>query len=203
MNASSETQAPSRLESTPRVEEVDARTVHQWHTAGNCIIVDVREPDEHAREHIPGSRLLPLSRFDPALIEARPGQRVVLHCRSGRRSAEAARSASVLTARGVTVVCLRDGIEGWKAATLPVTVDRTRSRLGVLQQTQLTIGLGVLTGLALGYFLHPAGFLLSALFGGGLTMAGLTGACPLAGAIARLPWNRACTDGQCRPNRAP
>jgi rhodanese-related sulfurtransferase len=33
--------------------------------AGSMLLVDVREPNETAAERIPGSVLLPLSRFDP------------------------------------------------------------------------------------------------------------------------------------------
>ena len=33
-----------------------------------ALLVDIREADEHAREHIPGSRNLPLSRLDPAVL---------------------------------------------------------------------------------------------------------------------------------------
>lgn len=56
---------------------------------GGALLVDVREPDEHARERIEGAQLVPLSRLS-APLERRDGQPVVFHCRSGSRTAAAA-----------------------------------------------------------------------------------------------------------------
>jgi len=36
-------------------------------------LVDIREPDEHARERIPGARNLPLSQIDRAELALRQG----------------------------------------------------------------------------------------------------------------------------------
>lgn len=170
--------------------------VQAWMRAGRCVLVDVREPDEFAKERIPGAQLLPLSRFDARQLAIPSGQALILHCRSGRRSADAASRCADLVRAGTAVLSLAGGIEGWKAAGLPT--DRATSggpRLSVLQQTQLTIGSVVLLGLALGFFVHPAGLLLSALMGSGLVVAGFTGLCPLAQLIAWLPWNRTAPAG--------
>ncbi len=170
--------------------------------AGTAVLVDVREPDEHAKERIAGARLLPLSRFEPSALSATAGQTIVIHCRSGRRSADAVARCGALQAAGIPVVSLAGGIDAWKAAGLPTESTAGAPRLGVMQQTQLTIGLGILTGLAIGYLVHPAGFLLSAFMGCGLVMAGLTGACPLASGLARMPWNRRFA-GSCGASCAP
>jgi rhodanese-related sulfurtransferase len=50
--------------------------------AGSMLLVDVREPNETAAERIPGSVLLPLSRFDPDDIPDPQGRAVVLRVRS-------------------------------------------------------------------------------------------------------------------------
>jgi hypothetical protein len=55
---------------------------------------------------------------------------------------------------------------------------------------QLIIGLLVLTGSLLGFFVSPWYFLLTGFFGAGLTVAGLTGFCGLARVVAHAPWNR-------------
>jgi rhodanese-related sulfurtransferase len=59
-------------------------------------LVDVREPDEHARERIPGARSLPLSRLEEAELAVHDGKPVLFHCRSGARPEplQAARSCS-------------------------------------------------------------------------------------------------------------
>lgn len=76
-------------------------------------VVDVREAAERAIVAIPGSRLIPLGRFldGSALSEIPQDREVVLHCRSGARSAQA---LAVLQAAGFEgVVHLAGGILAW------------------------------------------------------------------------------------------
>lgn len=58
--------------------------------SGTIVLVDVREANEFAAGHIPGSVLLPLSAFDASDLPRPDGRRIVLSCRSGRRSLTAA-----------------------------------------------------------------------------------------------------------------
>jgi len=53
------------------------------------ILLDVREPDEFERCHIPGARLLPLSELPSRISELNRTDEIILQCRSGKRSAEA------------------------------------------------------------------------------------------------------------------
>ena len=67
-----------------------------------AILVDIREPDEHARERVPGARNTPLSRLGtlPATAKA-----IVFHCRSGARtSANASRLAAAAGCHTVTAL---------------------------------------------------------------------------------------------------
>jgi hypothetical protein len=71
-----------------------------------------------------------------------------------------------------------------------------------MQQVQLTIGLGELTGAILALTVHPNWVFLCAFFGAGLTMAGSTGWCGLAILMSKMPWNRVagqscCASGNC------
>ena len=77
--------------------------------------IDVRTPAEFAEGHIPGARLMPLAEFDPAVLD---GELVVLYCRSGRRSAEAAEMLA--THRGETVAHMEGGFLAWEEAGFPV-----------------------------------------------------------------------------------
>lgn len=183
------------------------REVQTWLHEGRAVLIDVREPDEHAREHIWGSILMPLSRFDPrrAAAELGPDQCLVVHCRSGRRSADAVRMAASSDVHGVRVFTLAGGLEAWKAENLPVEADRRVPAMSVMRQVQLTIGAGVLVGSVLAWLVDPAFAAVSAFFGAGLMFAGATGTCGLAAVIARMPWNRAvgvtaCPSGTCPAN---
>ena len=77
----------------PPVEDLEIDAVRTGLATGAILIVDVREPDEFEGGHIPGSILVPLSRFSVSDIPDAAGRRIVLSCRSGRRSLIAAAMA--------------------------------------------------------------------------------------------------------------
>jgi phage shock protein E len=55
-------------------------------------LVDVRSPDEFAAGHIPGAINIPVQQLEARMHELEPKDgTVVLYCRSGRRSGDAAR----------------------------------------------------------------------------------------------------------------
>jgi hypothetical protein len=59
------------------------------------------------------------------------------------------------------------------------------------RQVRIAAGSLVLIGAAVGQFVHPGGFGLSAFIGAGLVFAGLTDTCGMGMMIAKMPWNRA------------
>lgn len=183
--------------------DIDATAAQSLLARDGCVLVDVREPDEHARERIAGATLVPLSTLTAAKIAALGAQRVLVHCKSGRRSADAAARCAELASRGIEVTSVRGGIEAWKAAGLPTVVDASRPKLGVMQQTQLAIGVAVVAGTALGALVDPWFLVIPAFMGSGLIFAGATGFCGLATLLAKMPWNKpvkasaSCETGSC------
>lgn len=153
-----------------------------------CCLIDVREPVEHAEEHIVGAKLIPLGQLDHRSQEIDRNAPVVVMCRSGKRGGEALRK---IQAMGITNVRnLEGGILAWKSDGHPVEKSRGNA-MPLMQQVQLTIGLGVLSGAILALTVHPNWVFLCAFFGAGLTMAGTTGWCGLAILMSKMPWNRA------------
>ena len=72
------------------VEDVTLAELKSGLADGSIALVDVREAHEWDAGRIPGATLNALSLFDPAALPAQqPGQRIVLHCRSGKRSVTA------------------------------------------------------------------------------------------------------------------
>lgn len=189
------TSSPAPIAPLPRT--APPLEVARWLREGAAVLIDVREPDEHARERIAGATPLPLSRFDPHAVAAlaSPGAMLVFHCKSGRRSADACRLAAPALPVGARAVSLAGGIEAWKGARLP-TVTGAAPILSVMRQVQLVVGLGVLLSVALGWLVHPGFLGLAAFFGAGLTFAGATGSCGLAAVLSRMPWNRAAPAAQ-------
>jgi len=52
-------------------------------------LIDVREPHEYRIASIPGAKLIPLGEFPKHVGEFNPDADIVIHCRSGMRSAKA------------------------------------------------------------------------------------------------------------------
>ena len=92
----------------------EARKLHEQ----NTLFVDVREPEEFAQARIVGAQLIPLSEFAGRFGEIPKDQPVVLYCRSGARSAQA---AAWLAAKGyANLFNLDGGIMAWYQAGLPL-----------------------------------------------------------------------------------
>ncbi|MFM2171319.1 MAG: hypothetical protein RI957_1548 [Verrucomicrobiota bacterium] len=181
-------------------ETIGARELQQLMHQG-CCLVDVREPVEHAEEHVAGAKLIPLGQLKQRMGEIDTTGPVVVMCRSGKRGGDALRQLKTM---GISDVRnLEGGILAWKEAGLAIEKQR-KSALPLMQQVQLTIGLGVLTGAILSLTIDPRWVYLCAFFGAGLTMAGSTGWCGLAILMAKMPWNRvngqSCSSGNCATN---
>ena len=75
------------------------------------MILDVREPFEAAICSLPGARLIPLGELARRLHELDPADQIVVHCKSGGRSAMA---VAILRERGFgRAVNLTGGILNW------------------------------------------------------------------------------------------
>ncbi|MCU0983487.1 MAG: rhodanese-like domain-containing protein [Acetobacteraceae bacterium] len=153
-----------------------------------AIIVDIREADERAYAHVPGSAHLPLSRLAEAELAVEAGKPVLFHCQSGARTAQ---NAAALAARAgsVEAYIVEGGLAAWKRAGLPVAENR-RAPLPLMRQVQIAAGGLALAGAIAGALFHPAFHAVSGVVGAGLVMAGFTGLCPMANALALMPWNR-------------
>lgn len=154
-----------------------------------ALLVDVREPDEHARARIPGATNLPLSRLHEAELAVQDGRPVLFHCRSGARTAGNAAALAGKAGETCQAYIVEGGLDAWKAAGLPVAEDR-RQPLELMRQVQIAAGSLIVLGVALGAVVHPWFFALSGFVGAGLVFAGVTGTCGLARVLRLMPWNR-------------
>jgi len=77
------------------------------------LLIDVREPEEHALAHIPGARLIPLPTLAEQLGTLPRDRQIYVHCKSGMRSSKAVR---MLLERGFSQVKnVTGGIDAWLA----------------------------------------------------------------------------------------
>lgn len=88
-------------------------------------LIDVREPHEWAKGHLPGARLVPLATFKLDPKKAVRSSEVIFVCAKGGRSQQAASAAE---AAGLTQVSSIDGgTDEWARLGLPIEVPPTEA----------------------------------------------------------------------------
>jgi rhodanese-related sulfurtransferase len=154
-----------------------------------AVLIDIRERDEYARERIAGARFHAASILDRD-HPARPGDTVlVFHCKSGNRTIQNATQIAAGMPADIESYILDGGIDAWKKAGLPITIDRS-APIPIMRQVQIVAGSLVVLGAIFGATVTPGFYLLSAFVGAGLVFAGVTGICGMARVLDLMPWNR-------------
>jgi rhodanese-related sulfurtransferase len=166
---------------------IDAKSLAARLKSGEVALIDIREADEYAREHIADAVSLPLSRLEAGHVALDAGKDVVFHCRSGMRtSSNCDRLAARVEGAAFT---LDGGLDSWKRAGLPVVAD-AKAPLEMNRQVQITVGALIVAGALLTIFVNRIFIVAPAIFGAGLLFAGATGWCGMAHMLALAPWNR-------------
>ncbi|MEP7116887.1 MAG: rhodanese-like domain-containing protein, partial [Acidobacteriota bacterium] len=101
------------------IPQITAAELASRLAAGTVDVIDVRNGAEWREGHIAGARHVPLGYLADQFADLPGGKPLVLHCRSGSRSAVAASLLRRLGRR--EVVNLVGGLEAWRAAGLPTT----------------------------------------------------------------------------------
>jgi adenylyltransferase/sulfurtransferase len=82
-------------------------------TGFSGLLIDVREPHEHAIANIPQARLIPLATLPEVLDDLPRDREILVHCKMGGRSA---RAVQFLMDRGFAQVSnVAGGIDAWLA----------------------------------------------------------------------------------------
>ena len=68
------------------IKTIDAKTLKQWLFIKKVVLIDVRELDEYQEAHIQGAKLIPLSTIATTQLPELGEKKLVLHCKSGKRS---------------------------------------------------------------------------------------------------------------------
>ncbi len=82
------------------------------------LLIDVRTPEEFASGHIEGAVNFPVDTLASRLSEVPEGKAIVVYCRSGNRSATAAR---ILADAGYSGIYDLGGLQGWITQGFPVS----------------------------------------------------------------------------------
>lgn len=103
-------------------KEVTVQQAQEMLKSGEAVLIDVREPYEYTEIHAKDARLMPLSTFPQHLNEIPQDKDVLLICRSGARSGQAAMIASQA---GLTrLYNVQGGTLSWVQAKLPTEKGR-------------------------------------------------------------------------------
>jgi adenylyltransferase/sulfurtransferase len=85
--------------------------LHRWRTEKRPhLLIDVREPSEHAAASIEGAMLIPLLQLQSNVKRLPKDQPIVVHCQTGGRSAIA---VGMLKVQGFDARNLSGGIKAW------------------------------------------------------------------------------------------
>jgi rhodanese-related sulfurtransferase len=95
--------------SEPQSLEIDLDAFASAHAAG-ATVLDVRNPDEYVRGHVPGAVLIPLSELAARQDEIPEAEPLYVICAVGGRSLTAAKA---LAGAGYRAVSVAGGTKGW------------------------------------------------------------------------------------------
>jgi adenylyltransferase/sulfurtransferase len=95
----------------PQTAQIDARTLAQRMNHAPLFLLDVREPHEYDAGHLAGAVRIGIDEVANHIDELVTISEMVVYCRSGMRSARAAR---LLQQRGINAVSLTGGLLAWQ-----------------------------------------------------------------------------------------
>jgi rhodanese-related sulfurtransferase/rubrerythrin len=100
-----------------RVRSIDADEARSFiddHDPGSFTLLDVRQPGEYEKEHIPGAKIIPLPKLSDLYLDLDVEKPTLVYCAIGGRSLVAAK---FLSGKGFEdVYNLKGGIKAWNGA---------------------------------------------------------------------------------------
>ena len=155
-----------------------------------AVLLDVRTPAEFRQVHVAGAINLPLDKVSEAsvkkILKDKASSVVVLLCAAGTRARKAAEQ---LESSNLKLIIITGGTNACLQLNIPVIRGETKT-ISIERQVRITAGTIVLTGVVLGFTVHPSFFYLSGFIGAGLMLAGITDWCGMGLLLAKAPWNK-------------
>jgi rhodanese-related sulfurtransferase len=120
----------------PELSLEELKAYRAEHHEDSYTLLDVRQPGEYEKEHLPGALLIPLPQLEGRVGELDQAKPVIAYCAIGGRSRAA---AEMLSGRGFDeVYSLAGGIEAWKGE---VAKGPAQAGLGLLKGDETLAGL--------------------------------------------------------------
>jgi len=155
---------------------------------GKAFFVDVRTTNEVVALTIANSVYVPRPLATEKKLQTfvQDGKSMIFYCHTGSRSDKLVGGISELN--GGDIWSLDGGIVAWKKEGLPTEI--MSQVISVERQTQIIVGILVLTSVVLGLTVDNVFFGATGLFGAGLLFSGLSGSCMMGVLLGALPWNK-------------
>ncbi|MDA9094864.1 rhodanese-like domain-containing protein [Porticoccaceae bacterium] len=178
------------------VTHISASKFNQKHQSpeAKLQVIDVRTQAEVNTESLDGCAHFPLQDLHCDALQDYlnkhshdPSQPVYLLCASGQRATRAAEQLQGDIDNELVII--EGGINALKQLGIDVPKG-TSNVISLERQVRITAGSLVVIGVALGLFVNPGFYGLSAFVGAGLIFAGVTDSCGMGMALARMPWNK-------------
>jgi rhodanese-related sulfurtransferase len=164
------------------MQRVNPQQIVEW----NGKLIDVRNYDEFLGARLAQASCVPLDQLTGQAHQWSRDEPLLLICKSGQRSDQAADQLKQLGFENVSVV--EGGMDAAGRAGLEII--RDRKMIPLFRQVIIGAGLFVLLGLALATWVHPGFIVLDWFVGTMLIIAGVTGFCPMQSMLKKMPWNR-------------
>ncbi|MCF6765845.1 rhodanese family protein [Thiotrichales bacterium 19S3-7] len=148
-------------------------------------LIDIRSPSEFNKEHIESAENIQKEQLSSLSFSEQ--ECIIFYCQAGIRTSQIKNQLLQLKAK--TIVILDGGLNAWKKAGYHTKLDK-KAPIPIMHQVQIIVGIMVLIGVILGFWLSAYFTLISAFFGLGLLFAGLSGFCGLAKLLMLLPYNQ-------------
>ena len=116
------------IKKIPAVSMDDYRMIADEPDRDPAVFIDVRQPDEFEKEHMPDALSMPLTRFVQGMEKLESDRKYMLCCSNGIRSCAAA--AMMINAGYGDVSVLDGGLRGWRNETLQSVPQRSMVMTG-------------------------------------------------------------------------
>lgn len=101
------------------MEVVDQQALLERVGSGDCIVLDVRPPEEYAAAHVAGALSMPLEELERRLSELPRDRQIVAYCR-GPYCVLAVSAVETLRSHGFDAVRAPESVQDWRALGVPV-----------------------------------------------------------------------------------
>lgn len=173
------------------VKSIAPQEANELFKSGQAVLIDVREPDEYAAEHIMYAISFPLTQLQMHFSDLSfpIDRKIVFQCLKGSRGEKACMIVKSDSDVQNEIFNIEGGIDAWKQAGLPVYTQSSHG-YSIFRQVQMVVGSLIFVFTILGLLGIWFFFMLVGAIGIALFIAGYTGWCGLALLLRQMPWNK-------------